>query len=146
MKLHSSDLMRTTIGDILKWIELNLSDTISSKLLSEKSGYSRWYFQRCFKEITGMTPVVYIRHRKMLTAKKLLANMECSVTDIAMCLGYSQQSTFCRAFKEYHSITPKQFRFNIASKDSFSKSKNEVSYACMNCNANLKEKSHDGSN
>lgn len=59
-----------------------------------------------------MTPVCYIRYRRMLVARDLILESEHSLTDISQYLGYSQQSTFCKVFKQYYSVTPKQFRQN----------------------------------
>lgn len=116
MKANISSEFRATIQGIVEWIEFNLSEPLTTRSLSEMSGYSLRYFQYCFKHITGMTPVIYIRYRRMRVAQQLLADMETSITEIAKYLGYRQQSTFCRAFKDYYSITPKEYQLNILSK------------------------------
>lgn len=110
IKTTGSELMRNAIQDILSWIELNIDKPLSTKLLAEKTGYSVWYFLRCFKKITGMTPVVYIKYRRMTIAKKLLADKNRSLTDISFDTGYSQQSSFCKAFRGFYGITPRQYR------------------------------------
>ncbi len=109
-------LMRLTIKDIIDWIECNIATPLPLKVLAQKSGYSAWHFQRGFKKITGMTPGVYIRYRKMVIARDLLHNTRHSITDIAMHLGYRQQSTFCRAFREHYHRTPGQYRLWVKEK------------------------------
>lgn len=103
-------LMRLTIKDILDWIECNIATPLPLSVLAQKSGYSVWHFQRGFKKVTGMSPSVYIRYRKMVIARDLLHDTSRSITDIAMHLGYREQSTFCRAFREHYHRTPGQYR------------------------------------
>lgn len=124
MKDHISDSARDTIGSILDWIKCNLSESLTTKTLSEKSGYSLWYFQRCFKIVTGVTPMTYINFLRMQLAKKFLEKPEITLTQIAMNLGYSQQSSFCRKFKNYYRLTPKEFRCKLLT-DNFYKN-NEI--------------------
>lgn len=102
--------MRAVIQESLNWIEINLAKPLATRELSERSGYSIWHYQQIFKEIVGMTPFIYIKHRRMLVARKLVLESQFSLTDISLCLGYSQQSTFYMAFKKYYGITPKQLR------------------------------------
>lgn len=110
-----SCLMRLTIQDILEWIEFNLTEELTLRVLEEKTGYSQWHFQKSFKGVTGMSPGVYIRKRKMVIARDLLKETNSSITDIAMYLGYRQQSTFCRSFRQHYHLTPRQYRLNTRS-------------------------------
>ncbi len=106
----SSCLMRLTIQDILEWIEFNLAEELTLRVLEEKTGYSQWHFQKSFKEVTGMSPGVYIKNRKMAIASDLLTETNSSITEIAMYLGYRQQSAFCRSFRQHYHLTPRQYR------------------------------------
>ncbi|WP_411177242.1 helix-turn-helix transcriptional regulator (plasmid) [Klebsiella oxytoca] len=111
-KKYSSALMSETIKDMLNWIEINLSESLTTRTLSDRAGYSTWHFQRCFKKIVGMSPINYIRGRKMAVAAQLILDGGHTLTDIAHYLGYNQQSTFCRIFKQYYSMTPNKYRHN----------------------------------
>jgi len=48
-----------------------------------------------------------LRHER---AAHLLANQRYSVTEVAFLLGFSEQSSFCRAFKRWAGTTPAEFR------------------------------------
>lgn len=109
-------LMRLTIKDILDWIECNIATPLPLSALAQKSGYSAWHFQRGFKKVTGMSPGVYIRYRKMVIARDLLHDTNRSITEIAMQLGYREQSTFCRAFREHYHRTPGEYRLWVKDK------------------------------
>lgn len=109
---NSSGLMTLTIQDILEWIEFNIAGPLPLSTLTKKSGYSAWHFQKAFKRITGVSPGMYIRHRKMEIARTLLAETTHSITEIAMHLGYRQQSTFCKTFRQHYNVTPGQQRLD----------------------------------
>ena len=107
---HASYATRMVIQDILEWIEFNISKPLSLYTLVEKSGYSMGYFQKCFREISGMSPATYVRYRRMVIAKDLLTETNSTIDEISMYLGYHRQSTFCRTFREYYHLTPVQYR------------------------------------
>ena len=46
-------------------------------------------------------------------AKSYLNQRDLSITDIAYILGYSERSTFYRAFKKWYDQTPKEYRANL---------------------------------
>lgn len=118
MNVKISASVRDTVKDIVDWAARNLSEPLTTKILSGRSGYSAWYFQRCFKIITGVTPLFYIKFLRMKRARELLERTDLTLTQIAMDIGYSQQSIFCRNFKKYYSVTPKEFRYNLFINDS----------------------------
>lgn len=118
MKESSGSLMRLTIQDIIEWIDFNISEPLPLCTLAQKSGYSAWHFQKSFKKVTGMSPGEYILKRKMVMAQDLLAKTNSTITEIAMYLGYRQQSTFCKAFRRHYHLTPSQHRQEVHTKHS----------------------------
>lgn len=50
---------------------------------------------------------------KKQLAKVMLKQAQSSLTDISFSLGFSDQSNFCRAFKRWTGVSPKQFRRQI---------------------------------
>ena len=43
----------TVIKDVLLWIEHNLDQSLLLDDVANKAGYTKWYFQRLFKKVTG---------------------------------------------------------------------------------------------
>lgn len=43
-------------------------------------------------------------------SKRLLINPEYSIIDVAMAVGFMDQSYFSKVFKKYTGLTPKQYR------------------------------------
>lgn len=54
-----------------------------------------------------------LRDVRMSLAKRYLADASISLTEVAMLLGYSEQSAFNRAFKGWFGETPRQYRNNL---------------------------------
>lgn len=63
------------------------------------------------RQTTFQQLVQDIRH---LMSKQYLTETELSLQDIALLLGYSEQSAFQRAFKQWTGMTPQQWRLNAA--------------------------------
>ncbi|WP_435350722.1 helix-turn-helix domain-containing protein [Morganella morganii] len=58
----------SVIKDIILWIEHNLDKSLQLDVVAERSGYTKWYFQRIFKRFTDMTLAGYIRRRRLTKA------------------------------------------------------------------------------
>lgn len=70
--------------------------------------YSQLY--RKLLALTGMTPVQYIQRVKIAKAKRMLAvHPEMSLNAVAEQCGFSDYSTFVRAFRNVLGVTPTQF-------------------------------------
>ena len=53
------------IARAVEYIEQNLTNEIDLAACAKACGYSKYYFLRVFKEVTGMTPADYIRKRRL---------------------------------------------------------------------------------
>lgn len=62
------------------------------------------------KDLLGIPAGEVIRNRIMLEAKRLLVNLELSVTEIAYQLSFSDNSYFTKFFKKQAGVTPEEFR------------------------------------
>ena len=65
------------------------------------------------KNYSGKTVMQWLNGSLLLKAKVLLRNHEQSICDIAITLGFNNQSTFSRFFKRETGICPKDYRNNI---------------------------------
>jgi AraC-like DNA-binding protein len=67
-------------------------------------------FQRMFEKNIGIIPTQYRRISQFDAAFQQLRKMQFkNLTDISFNNGYADQSHFIRAFKEFTSITPKEY-------------------------------------
>lgn len=102
--------MNGFLTNLCCWIEINLEKKLSLDDISARSGYSKWYLQRLFREATGTPLASYVRERKLSRAAVLLKLTHVSVINIAYALGFSTQQTFTRTFTKHFGIAPGRYR------------------------------------
>lgn len=64
---------------------------------------------RKVKQLTGMTPVSYIRKLKMKKAAVLLKQKKFTVSEVMFLVGYTNASHFAKNFAEEFGVTPRMF-------------------------------------
>ena len=103
-------LQESVIREIILWIEQNLESRLSLDTVADKSGYTKWHFQRLFKNQTGLALGSYIRARRLSCSAVALRLTSDSIMDISLRYRFDSQQTFCRAFKKQFNITPSEYR------------------------------------
>ncbi|MBR5586837.1 MAG: helix-turn-helix transcriptional regulator [Clostridia bacterium] len=98
------------LSEILKFIEENLAQNLTTAALAEKCYLSEYYFCRFFKKETGFSLTEYINKMRVEKAKVLLKNSNLSLSEIAVQTGFSDANYFCRIFKKYEGVTPNKMR------------------------------------
>ena len=86
---------------------------MSLEELAQRVGLSRYAIIRLFKNNVGLTPHAYQLNLKINQARELL-KQETSLADLAVNLGFSDQSHFHKAFKAHTGVTPRQFQLATA--------------------------------
>ena len=97
---------RQIIYESLELIEDNLRRDVSVNEISEKLGFSVYYFIRLFKGITGYSPKSYINKRKVTEAVKELNTDGKKVIDAAFDFGFGSPESFTRAFQKQIGFNP----------------------------------------
>lgn len=96
--------------DIIKEIENSLTGEINISALARMANMSVYEFRRIFTFIAKIPINEYIRKRRLSLAAVELSEKTHSVTEIAFKYGYDNSSSFSRAFKEYHGVSPTEVR------------------------------------
>ncbi|WP_314154217.1 helix-turn-helix domain-containing protein [Rouxiella badensis] len=105
-------LRNRVLNEMLVWIEGNLDKPLSLDLLANRSGYTKWYLHRIFKEYTGLSLGEYCKLRRLSRSAVLLMLTQTRIVDIANELCFTSTQTFSRAFKSQFSKTPNAFRLS----------------------------------
>ena len=67
-------------------------------------------FCREFKAAFGLTYVDYLARHRVTEAKRLLGNLDMSVTDVAAAVGFADPSYFTRVFRRIAGASPTEYR------------------------------------
>lgn len=109
-----SDVKEKDERDMIKKTITFMQDGLDSKItletLAQMNGLSVSYFSNLFKKSTGMPPMDYFIHLKMLKACALLYSTEIKIRDISESLGYDDPFHFSRLFKKNMKISPNHYR------------------------------------
>lgn len=96
------------IVEILNYIGEHLTGEISVDGLADRFYVSKYHLMRTFKKETGYTIHRYITEKRMILAKEKLLSGSPAVKVSEEC-GYSDYSTFLRAFSQNTGMTPSEF-------------------------------------
>ncbi|MBQ9785521.1 MAG: helix-turn-helix transcriptional regulator [Clostridia bacterium] len=102
---------------VMDYVDANIEEDVETikKGIYRLIGYNSNTFGNCFSVLTGKTLFHYINERKMyFAAQALQKDLDRSIADIGLEYGYSEQSSFSRAFKLYCKATPNDVKKGIA--------------------------------
>lgn len=98
------------IDKAIGFIQKNPKENLSLQSIADNAGFSLAYFDAIFRRHTGYSPVEYSRIYKLTRSALELRRTEKTVLDIALDFGYASPETFTRAFKNFYSLTPTEYR------------------------------------
>lgn len=86
----------------------NLESTLTLSELARKVGLNRTKLALGFKAIYGVSVQAFWRDAKLDHAREMLRDGKTPVTDVALSVGYSELSSFTRAFTRRFGIAPRE--------------------------------------
>lgn len=98
------------IKKAIQYISKNYANALTLELVANQVHLNPTYFSTLFKQSTGSSFKEYLNMVRVEESKRLLANTDYSLIDIAVATGFEDQSYFTKVFKRYTGLTPKQFR------------------------------------
>ena len=97
------------LTQVQKHIVRHISDDLTIEGLSSLFNYHPNYFIRLFRRETGYTPYQYIVQQRMQYAVTQL-NKGLPNEEVCYACGYTDSSTFTRAFRKYYGVAPQKYR------------------------------------
>ncbi|MDD3039120.1 response regulator [Bacteroides sp.] len=107
---------RKFINEILKIINKNISNKeLSAHFIAEKMNIGVRSFYRKLEEIEGVTLAELINGCRLVKAADLLVKTKLTIDEIVFQSGFTNRSTFYRAFSKKYNCTPTEYRntYNI---------------------------------
>jgi AraC-like DNA-binding protein len=100
------------VTQALAFIQAHESEHISLSQLTKVAGMSETHFCHIFKQHTGMAPLQYFLRIKLTQAKRMLAETDATITQIAKATGADDAMYFSRQFKKHTGSSPTIWRAN----------------------------------
>ena len=98
------------LDKITQVIEANIGDSdFNVTKLQELSGIGDKLLYRRIKQMTGKSPVEFIRHMRMQRAAMLLGKGKFSVSEVMYMVGFSNSSYFSKCFQKAYGMTPSEY-------------------------------------
>jgi AraC family transcriptional regulator len=118
LKKYSTQPLREsahTVGNnqlqpAIEFINDNLDQDLKLAEIAVVVNMSQFYFARMFKQLMGISPHQYVVQRRMERAQQLLTKSQLSVAEVALRVGFSNQSHFTAQFRKATGTTPKGYR------------------------------------
>ena len=107
--MHLKSEKPELLENILTYIESNLDNHLSLEEIGKRFFISKSTISNNFRKEMGISFYQYVTQRRLVAAKnKILSNIP--LETIAGEVGFSDYSSFYRAFKSEYGISPRQFR------------------------------------
>ena len=106
----SAALSPTQVRRVREYIRANLGRDIALAELADQVRLSPHYFSSVFKHTLGASPYRYVLRERIDEARRMLASERMSISEVALSVGFSDQSHFSQAFRKMTGTTPKRFR------------------------------------
>lgn len=108
-------LRKSELDQMLKAVRLieeRLEDLPTIGEIASEVGLNANKLQRGFQELLGMTVNLYIRQKRLESARTLLLNTDQTLSAITSIVGYKSQSYLSKRFLEAYGLTPSEYRRN----------------------------------
>ena len=104
------DVHAMRLQPALQYVRRHFNEKLSETEAARRCGIKRFAFSRGFHLAFGLTFREYVLRTRIGEARRLLADGEHSVTDVAFATGFTDGSYFARMFRRYTGVLPSQYR------------------------------------
>jgi transcriptional regulator GlxA family with amidase domain len=101
-----------TLRRVQDHIAANLGQKVTNQALAEVAKLSPSHFAKAFKDSQGVAPHRYILECRVKRTQELLAT-DLPLSEIAVEVGFSDQSHLTRWFREFVGVTPGCYRWSM---------------------------------
>ena len=100
-----------------QYIVENCAGDVSLERVAREVGFSSFYLSKLFKKEEGINYKDFVISVRMEKAKQLILEGRLNVSEVAVAVGYNNNTYFGKAFKNYFNITAKDMRLYRRSKE-----------------------------
>ena len=106
------DIIYEKLKRSLMYLEENYADNITIEKMASVSNYSKSYFSKLFKQLTGDSFTHYLKNYRLEIAADRIKSEKTKISEIAIACGFSNLSYFSRVFYDKFQTTPSDYRKN----------------------------------
>ena len=107
---YSGDKTYERLAPAIEHIRENFRKRITMQNLADVSHVSLRQFGRSFKDFYGLTPQQFLIKTRIQAACETLRDKKTDIANLAIDLGFYDQSSFTLHFHKHMGITPRRFR------------------------------------
>lgn len=98
------------IRKALRYISDHYNEHLELRQVAEAVGLSPSYFSTLFRQTVGTNFRDHLNWIRVEESKRLLLNKDFALADIALSMGFPDQSYYCKVFKKFVGVTPGKYR------------------------------------
>ena len=98
------------LNEAIRYIHENYHKPLDLAMVSNHVSLNYAYFSNLFKKNTGKGFAEYLRDVRLDKARRLLADTELKIVEVADKVGYESYKSFTRAFREVMGMLPTEYR------------------------------------
>ncbi|MCC9606198.1 AraC family transcriptional regulator [Blastopirellula sp. JC732] len=95
---------------VARYVEQHYAEPISVTDMAAIAGLSSTHFNRRFQQLLRVTPTGYLQTVRIQAAQRLLSTTSRKLAEIAVDVGFTDQSHFTKRFREVTGLTPAAWR------------------------------------
>lgn len=100
----------SNLQSMVKYVEANLKEKITLDDLARQTSVSKYHLSRIFHEVSLISPMSYIRKRKLSSSLHELLTTDLKIIDISQEYGFDFEQSYIRSFVNTFGISPDRFR------------------------------------
>ena len=106
----SAGLLAWQVRKVREYVDAHIADRVFVLDLSAVLNLSEAHFARMFKRTFGLSPHAFVLQRRLELAVRLMLESTESLTDIALCCGFTDQAHLCKHFRRSMGQPPATWR------------------------------------
>ncbi|APD13428.1 AraC family transcriptional regulator [Pandoraea pulmonicola] len=107
---HALRTVRLDLARVDARLQADLATPPDTATLARDAGMSVRHFHECFVAMTGETPHRHLMRLRLARAATLLSTTDAPLADIALDVGFNDQSALTHAFRQHFGHTPAAWR------------------------------------
>lgn len=101
------------VKQVLEFIHINYGNSITLYDLSLQAHTSKEHLCRIFREVSDVSPIVYLNRYRIMQSVYMLKNTDKTISEISSCCGFNNSSYFNKIFMRFMKCTPTEYRHTI---------------------------------